>query len=330
MKEISRMLAWTAICAVFLAATAPAAAAADAYANFPEKPVRFIVPFPPGALNDFLGRVLAAKLSETWKRSTVVDNRAGGNTIIGTDMAAKAPPDGYTLFLCSFATAVNQSLYAKLPYDPNKDFAFVTLVASSPYILVVQASLPAKSLAELVTLARAKPGQINYGSTGNGGTSNLMGEMLKSMAKIDLVHVPYKGLAPVISDMLGGQINMSFGSYSTVSPHLKSARLRGLAVTSVKRSAYTPDMPSIAESGYPGYEADPWWGITVPAGTARALIARLNRDIVRVLQAPDVMDKLQGAGIEIVTSTPERFAAYFASEVVRWGKVVREAGVKAD
>lgn len=315
---------------VMLALSGAAVAASTALDNYPEKPIRFIVPFPPGALNDFLGRVLAAKLSETWKRQAVVDNRAGGNTIIGTEMAANAPPDGYTLFLCSFATAVNQSLYAKLPYDANKDFAFVTLLASTPYILIVQPSLPAKSVAELVALAKAKPGQLNYGSTGNGGTSNLMGEMLKSMAKIDLVHVPYKGLAPVITDMLGGQINMSFGSYSTVGPHLKTGRLRPLAVTSAKRSSYTPELPSIAESGYPGYEADPWWGITVPAGTPKPLIARLNADFIRILQTQDVRDKLQAAGIEIITSTPERFAAYFKSEAARWSKVVKEAGVKAD
>ena len=246
-------------------AAAPAASE-RAIERYPEKPIRFIVPFPPGALNDYLGRMLAAKFTENWGKQMVVDNRAGGSTIIGTEMAAKAAPDGYTLLLCSVALAVNQTLFPKLPYNTDKDLAFVSMVAATPYLVVVQPSLPVKSLQDLVALAKAKPGQLNYGSTGNGGTSNLMGEMLKTMAKIDIVHIPYKGLAPALTDMMGGQINMAFGGYSTVGELWKSGRLRAIAVTSAKRSPYTPDLPTIAESGYPGYEATPWWGLAVASG----------------------------------------------------------------
>ena len=281
--------------------------------RYPEKPIRFIVPFPPGALNDYLGRLLATKFTENWGKQMVVDNRAGGSTIIGTEMAAKSPPDGYTLLLCSVALAVNQTLFPKLPYNTDKDLAFVSMIAATPYLVVVQPSLPVKTLQDLVALAKAKPGQLNYGSTGNGGTSNLMGEMLKTMAKIDMVHIPYKGLAPALTDMMGGQINVAFGGYSTVGELWKSGRVRAIAVTSAKRSPYTPDMPTIAESGYP-----------------KPIVAKLNAEVHRIMKSPDVTEQMKSRAIEVWVSTPEELAAYYQKEVLRWASVVKTSQIKAE
>jgi len=298
--------------------------------RYPEKPIRFIVPFPPGALNDYLGRLLATKFTENWGKQMVVDNRAGGSTIIGTEMAAKSPPDGYTLLLCSVALAVNQTLFPKLPYNTDKDLAFVSMIAATPYLVVVQPSLPVKTLQDLVALAKAKPGQFNYGSTGNGGTSNLMGEMLKTMAKIDMVHIPYKGLAPALTDMMGGQINVAFGGYSTVGELWKSGRVRAIAVTSAKRSPYTPDLPTIAESGYPGYEATPWWGLAVAAGTPKPVVAKLTAEVHRIMRSPDVTEQMKSRAIEVWVSTPEELAAYYQKEVLRWASVVKTSFIKAE
>ena len=298
--------------------------------RYPEKPIRFIVPFPPGALNDYLGRLLATKFTENWGKQMVVDNRAGGSTIIGTEMAAKSPPDGYTLLLCSVALAVNQTLFPKLPYNTDKDLAFVSMIAATPYLVVVQPSLPVKTLQDLVALAKAKPGQLNYGSTGNGGTSNLMGEMLKTMAKIDMVHIPYKGLAPALTDMMGGQINVAFGGYSTVGELWKSGRVRAIAVTSAKRSPYTADLPTIAESGYPGYEATPWWGLAVAAGTPKPIVAKLNTEVHRIMKSPDVTEQMKSRAIEVWVSTPEELAAYYQKEVLRWASVVKTSHIKAE
>ncbi len=321
----------SAVLAAALLVTDPAHAAAPlAPERYPEKPIRFIVPFPPGALNDYLGRLLATKFTESWGKQMVVDNRAGGSTIIGTEMAAKATPDGYTLLLCSVALAVNQTLFPKLPYNVDRDLRFVSMIAATPYLLVVQPAMPVKNLQELVALARAKPGALNYASTGNGGTSNLMGEMLKTMAKIDVVHIPYKGLAPALTDMMGGQINMAFGGYSTVGQLWKSGRLRAIAVTSAKRSPYTPEVPTIAESGYPGYEATPWWGLAVAAGTPKPIIAKLNAEIHRIMKSPDVTEQMQSRAIEVWLSTPEELAQYYQKEVVRWANVVKTSQIKAE
>ena len=315
---------------VILAVTALSVAAPAMAQQFPSKPIRFIVPFPPGALNDYLGRLLATKFTENWGKQMVVDNRAGGSTIIGTEMAAKSPPDGYTLLLCSVALAVNQTLFPKLPYNTDKDLTFVSMIAATPYLMVVQPSLPVKTLQDLVALAKAKPGQLNYGSTGNGGTSNLMGEMLKTMAKIDMVHIPYKGLPPALTDMMGGQINVAFGGYSTVGELWKSGRVRAIAVTSAKRSPYTPDLPTIAESGYPGYEATPWWGLAVAAGTPKPIVAKLNTEVHRIMKSPDVTEQMKSRAIEVWVSTPEELAAYYQKEVLRWASVVKTSLIKAE
>ncbi len=325
-----RNASFIATLALLLIGNAAGAAAPAGAERYPEKPMRFIVPFPPGALNDYLGRLLAAKFSENWGKQMVVDNRAGGSTIIGTEMAAKSPPDGYTLLLCSVALAVNQTLFPKLPYNTDRDLAFVSMVAATPYLLVVQPQMPVKTLQDLVALAKAKPGQLNYGSTGNGGTSNLMGEMLKTMAKIDIVHIPYKGLAPALTDMMGGQINIAFGGYSTVGELWKSGRLRAIAFTSAKRSPYTPDLPTIAESGYPGYEATPWWGLAVPAGTPKPIIAKINAEVRHIMKSPDVLEQMKSRAIEVWVSTPEELTAYYQKEVARWANVVKTSHIKAE
>lgn len=298
--------------------------------NFPNRPLRFIVTFPPGALNDMIARTLSPRLADIWGKQVVVDNRPGAGTIIGTEMGAKAPPDGHTLLLAAISHAINPSVYAKLPYDSVRDFAPVSYIASSPYILIVHPAVAAKSVKEFVALAKAKPGGLTYGSTGTGGSSHLMGVMLNMMAGTNTVHVPYKGLAPAITDLMSGQIQYSFGSYSTVGPHLKSGRMRGIAVTSAKRSASTPELPTIAEEGYPGYEAIPWWGIMVPAATPRPIVMRINADTLKALQAPDVKERFAAQGLEITGTTPEQFSAFLNAEIKRWAKVVKEANVKPD
>lgn len=306
------------------------ALSADAAQSFPNRPVRFIVTFPPGALNDLIARTLAPRLTDLWGRQVVVDNRPGGGTLIGTELGARAPADGHTLLLAAISHAINPGVYAKLPYDSVRDFSPVSHIASSPYILVLHPAVAAKSVRDFVALAKGKPGTLSYGTTGTGGSSHLMGVMLNMMAGIDTIHVPYKGLAPALTDLISGQIHYSFGSWSTVGPHIKSGRLRGIAVTSTKRVPTTPDLPSIAEAGYPHYEAIPWWGILVPAATPRPIVARINVDVVKALQAPDVRERFVAQGLEIVGSTPDQFGALLNSEMRRWAAVVRQAGIKPE
>jgi tripartite-type tricarboxylate transporter receptor subunit TctC len=314
---------------VLLCALALAATAADAQ-NFPARPVRFIVTYPPGALNDLIARTLSPQLASLWHQQVIVDNRPGGGTLIGSELAARAAPDGHTLLLVAIAHAMNPSVYAKLPYDSVRDFAPVSQIASSPYILITNPAVPAKSVKELVALAKTKPGQLTYGSTGTGGSSHLMGVMLGMMANVDIVHVPYKGLAPALTDMIGGQIQFGFGSYSTVGQHIKANRLRALAVTSAKRSPATPELPTIAEEGYPGYEAIPWWGVLLPAATPKSLVARINADIVTALKAQEVRERFAAQGVDAVGSSPAEFAAYINAEIARWSKVVKAAGIKPE
>jgi tripartite-type tricarboxylate transporter receptor subunit TctC len=301
-----------------LAVTAAVPARAQSADNFPSRPVRFIVPFAPGAANDLIARALGSKLSEIWSQTVVVDNRPGGNTVIGSDLVARA------------AHVLNPAVIAKLPYDSVRDFSMIALTGQAPFVLVINTSLPAKNVKDLVALAKAKPGVLTYGSTGSGGTSHLMGELLKSMAGIDVIHVPYKGLAPALTDVIGGQIQYSFGSWSTVGPFVKAGKLRALAVTSEKRSAITPDLPSIAESGFKGYDATPWWGIVGPRGMTRQMVNRINADINKAMASAEMKERFGAQGIEIVTGTPEQFAALVKSEIARWAAIVKNAGIKAD
>ncbi len=304
--------------------------AADTTGDYPNRSVRFIVPYTPGAINDFVARLVAQKLTEAWGKQVVVDNRAGGGTLIGTDLVAKANPDGYTMLLVPTAFAINVSLYPKLPYDTLRDFAPVTQIGSGPYLMVCAPQLPARNVKELVALAKAKPGTLSYASTGSGGSAHLMGELLKANAGIDMQHIPYKGLAPGLTDVMSAQVSCTFGTQVAVGAQVKAGRLRALAITSNVRSKAAPDVPTIAEAGYPDYHATGWWGVVLPAATLKSIVAKQHADIVRLLNLPDVRDKLEVQGVEISATTPEQFAKFIRDEIVRWGKAVKLSGAKPD
>jgi len=299
--------------------------------SFPVKPVRVITPFTAGSAIDTLARVVGQKLGDTWGQQVVIDNRIGANGIIGTEAAAKAPPDGYTVYLGNISTlAVNPHLYLKLPYDALRDFAPVTLAATIPVVLVVHPSLPVKSVRELIALAKAHPGQLNYASGGTGSAQHLPMEMLRVDTGINIVHVPYKGLGPAFSDVLGGQVPMMFTGVSNVVPYMKTGRLRVLAIGSPRRSATLPDVPTVAEAGVPGFDFDSWTGYLVPVGTPRELIVKLHADITRTLVAPEVRDKLVTLGFDLVGGTPEAFATLIRNDIARFGKLIKAAGIKAE
>lgn len=303
-----------------------------AYAqSYPNKPVRMVVPFPPGGTTDILARAVGQKLSESWGQQVLIDNRPGAGGNIGTDIVAKSAPDGYTLLMGTVGThSINASLYGKLPFDPIKDFAPVTLVASVPNVLVVNSTVDAKSVKELIALAKSKPGQLTFASSGNGTSIHLAGELFKTMTGTAMLHIPYKGSAPAITDLLGGQTNMMFDNLPSAMPHIKSGKLRALAVTSVSRSPASPDTPTIAESGIPGYEASSWFGVLAPAGTPKDVIARIHADIVKALNTPEIKERLSGQGAEPVGNTPEQFAQHIKSETIKWAKVVKDSGAKVD
>lgn len=295
---------------------------------YPVKPIRFVVPFTPGAINDFMARTIGQKLAESWGQQVIVDNRPGAGTIIGTDIVAKSASDGYTLLLASTAFAINVTLYPKLPFDVVRDFAPVARIGSAPLVLVASPQLPAKNVQELVALAKVKPGGISYGSTGTGGSAHLMGEMFKAMAGIDVVHVPYKGLAPALIDVIAGRVNFTFGSYLAVNSHIKAGRVRAFAVTGKARSRVLPDVPAISEAGYPGYDATAWWGIVVPAHTPDAVLGKLNAEVVRVLDSSQVRDLMLAQGVEVAPTTSGEFGKFIAAEIVSWGKAVKQSGAK--
>ena len=313
-------------------ATAFAASAASALAQpYPSQPIKMIVPFTAGGTTDILARTIGQKLGEAWKQPVIVENKPGAGGNIGADTVAKAKPDGYTLLMGTIGTqAINQSLYAKMPYDAAKDFAPITLVAIVPNVLLVHPSVPAKNVAELVALAKSKPGQLNFASSSTGGSPHLSGEMFKQMTGTDIVHVPYKGSAPAITDLLGGQVSMMFDNLPSGLPHVQGGKLRALAVTSAKRSPAAPDIPTIAESGVTGYEVDSWFGILAPAGTPKEIVAKLNAEIVKILQMPDVKERLAAQGAVPVGNTPEQFAEHIARETAKWAKVVKTSGAKVD
>ena len=312
-----------------LAILAPhAAAAADAY---PAKPVRFVVAFPPGGGTDIIARSIAQKLAERIAQQVVVDNRPGAGGNIGTDMVAKSAPDGYTLLMGSAGPlAINASLFGKMPFDPIKDLAPVTLAASTPNVLLVHPALRAATLKELIALAKARPGEINFASSGHGTPAHLAGELFNLMAGVEMVHVPYKGAAPALADLLGGQVQIMFSTMPPALPHVRDGKLRALAVTSAKRSPAAPELPTVDETALPGFEANTWHGVVVPAGTPGAIVARLNREIVAILHLPDVVERFSSQGAEALGSTPEEFAAYIKSETLKWAKVVRDSGAKAE
>ncbi|HZN26932.1 MAG TPA: tripartite tricarboxylate transporter substrate binding protein [Burkholderiales bacterium] len=319
------MIRFTSACAItVLAALAPTnAAAADAY---PSRPIRFIVPFPPGGGNDIVGRLVAVKLGERLGQQVVVDNRGGAGGTVGTDITAKAPPDGYTLLVNNISLAVNHTLFTKLPYDTLKDLAPVSLIGRQPNVVVVHPGLPAKSMRELLDLARAKPGQLNYGSGGNGTASHLATEMLKLMTRTDIVHVPYKGLGPALTDLIGGRLEVIISTLASALPQLKAGKLRPLAVTTARRSSFFPDLPTMHEAGVKGYEFSTWYGLLVPAGTPQAIVDRLNQETRKAVGTPAVAEQFVAQGLEPAASSPHEFGAYLRSEVAKWGKVIRASG----
>ena len=317
-----------ALAASLAAALAPVAFAQPAY---PTKPIRIVVPFPPGGTTDILARAAAQKMTEAWKEQAVVDNRPGAGGNIGAELVAKAPADGYTLLMGTVGThAINASLYAKMPYDHVKDFAPVILVAAVPNVLVVHPSVPATTVAELIAYAKANPGKLNFASSGSGTSIHLAGELFKVMAGVQMTHVPYKGSAPAIADLLGGQVQLMFDNLPSALPQIRAGKLRALAVTSSQRAAALPDVPTIAESGLPGYEASSWFGLLAPAGTPADIVAKINGEVARWLASPEAKEKLLAQGANAAGGTPEDFARHIATETAKWQKVVRESGAKVD
>jgi len=315
--------------AAALCVCAHAAAQSDV-ASYPNRPIRFVVPFLAGGPSDVLARTLGVKMNQDWSQAVVVDNRAGAAGIIGADLVAKSAPDGYTLLMAQVGDTISMSLYSKLPYNFERDFAPITLVGFTPFILVVHPALSAKKVQELIALAKAKPGGLTFASGGTGVASHLAGELFKSTAGIDIVHVPYKGQAPATADLLGGQVSFMFNNPITSLPHVRAGKMRALAVSTAKRFSGLPDVPTVAESGFPGFDVGFWLGTLAPAGTPRAVIGKLNAEMVRILRVPDVIERLGAMGVEIVGSTPEEFARVIRADVVKWGKVVRDSGAKAD
>lgn len=324
MYERRRILAW--LCAAVLGA-GPVFAQSDAY---PLRSVRLVVPFPPGGFNDQLARILGQKLHEAWGQTVVVENRPGGGSQIGTQAVATAAPDGYTLLIASFAFAVNPALYAKLPYDTLRDFTPVVLCAATPNLLVVGREVPVKSLKELLALAKSKPGDLAYASAGIGSSNHLSMEMLKARAGIDLIHVPYKGSAPAVIDVVGGRVQAMFDNAPNVLPQVQSGKLRALAVTSPRRFALMPELPTVAESGIREFEVSVWFGIVAPGRTPQPVIDRINKDINRILLLPDVQSTFRLQGVEPIGGTPEQFAVHLRNQMAKWSGVVKEAGIRLD
>lgn len=299
--------------------------------NYPAKPIRFYTPYPPGGTTDILARIFGAKMHEAWGQPVVIEAKPGAGGNIGADYVAKSPPDGYTILMgASGPLAINASLFSKLPYDPAKDFAPVVLSASVPLVLVTHPSLPVRNVKEFIALMKARPGQFNYASAGPGSPQHLTAEMFKFMAKVEMAHIPYKGSGPAIVDLIGGQIPFAFESMIPILPHVKSGKLRGLAVTSTARSPVLPEISTVAESGVPGFESIAWYGVVAPAGTPKEIVAKLNAEMVKIANLPDIRQRLIEMGSPPVAGTPDQFGALIKSEIPKWGKVVKQANVSLD
>lgn len=297
---------------------------------FPSKPIRLVVPYPPGGGSDTIVRPIAHSLSEALKQQVIVDNRGGANGNIGMELAAKAPPDGHTVvFALNAQLAINPALYKKIAYDPIKDFEPITLLATGPYVLVVHPSLPARTLKELIALARTRPGQITYASSGNGSGGHLAIELLNGMAKVKMLHVPYKGGGPALVDLLAGNVQVLFSTWVAGKPHIDSGRIRALAVSTARRLPGV-DIPTVAEAGLPGYDAGAWYAFLAPAGTPKDIVARLNAEILRAANRPEIKKVLAQAALDPIGSTPEELGKFMKSELVKWAKVVKEANVQVD
>jgi tripartite-type tricarboxylate transporter receptor subunit TctC len=318
-------LKWLATAAI---AAVPLSVAA---ADYPARAIRMVVPFPAGGTTDILGRIAGQKITEALSQQVIIDNRGGAGGNSGTEMVAKAPPDGYTLLTDPGSTlTINPHAYSKLGFDPVKDFAPITILAEVPNILEVHPALPVKNVKELIALAKSKPGQINYASTGAGQSTHLSMELFKSMAHIDINHIPYKGSAPALVDLIGGQVTVMFDNMPTSLPHVKAGKLRALAVSTARRSFALPELPTVAESGLPGFEVSVWFAVLAPAATPRDIVQKLNAVLVKALQSPDVKQRLAEQGAEPVGNTPEQFAATIQRDLAKWAKVVKDANVKLD
>jgi tripartite-type tricarboxylate transporter receptor subunit TctC len=299
--------------------------------SYPNKTVRMIVPFPAGGATDIVARLVAQKLAEAWSQQVIVDNRGGAAGTIGSDLAAKAPPDGYTLLVGTSSThAIAQSLYAKLPYDSVRDFVPIVGLATSTITLSAHPSVPAKNVKELIALAKAKPDALSFASSGAGGVSHLIGEMFKSQAGIQMLHVPYKGDAPALADLVGGQVSLEFGTAVSFLPYIQSGKLKALAVTGAKRSPVLPDVPTVAESGLKGFEALQWYGLFAPKGTPAEIVARINGETLKAVRTPELKDRLAKLASEMLPGTPEEFAAFQKAEISKWAKVVKASGAHID
>jgi tripartite-type tricarboxylate transporter receptor subunit TctC len=316
-----------ALAAALLVVAAPVVLGQAAY---PTKPVRLVVPFPAGGTTDILARAAAQKLSEAWRQQVIVDNRPGAAGNIGAELVAKSAPDGYTLLMGTVGThAINASLYAKMPYDHVKDFAPVILVAGVPNVLVVNPQLPVNTVPELIAYAKANPGKLNFASSGSGTSIHLSGELFKTMTGVQMTHVPYKGSAPALTDLIGGQVQLMFDNLPSSLAFIKAGKLRAIAVTSTTRAAALPDTPAVADT-VPGFEASSWFGILAPAGTPREIVTKINGEISKWLASPDAKEKLAAQGADVAGGTPEDFAKHIQTETAKWAKVVKESGAKVD
>jgi len=318
-------------CCLLITVATLLATAIPAWAQqYPVRPIRLVVPFPPGGGTDTMARVVAPKLSEFLGQQVVAENRGGAGANIGAEVAAKSAPDGYTLMLATITNAIGASLYSRLNYDLVRDFAPITRLATTPHILVVHPSVPVRTVKEFVALAKAKPGELAYSSSGSGSAAHLAGELFNSLTGVKTTHVPYKGGGPSMIALVGGEVSVAFATMPSAIGYVRSGRLRGIAVTTERRSPSTPELPTIAETGVTGYEAGSWYGLSAPAGTSKEIIARLHAETIKVVGLPDVKERLFNAGFEIVTSTPEQFAAFTRNEIQKWGKIVKAAGLKVD
>jgi len=321
-----KMSIWAALLA---AAGLHAGAQAQAQ-TFPSRPVRIVVPFAPGGATDALARAMAQKMSESWGQPVVVENKPGAAGNIGTEFVARAPADGYTMLMAINSHAINASLYSKLGYDPIKDFQPVSLFAIAPNVLAAHPSLPANTVQELIKLAQARPGEISYGSAGSGSGSHLAGALFANLAGVQMTHVPYKGVTPAVTDLIGGQISLSFSVYSVVDPHIKAGKLKAIAVTSAKRSPYAPTLPTVAESGLKGFDVVSWFGLLVPATTPKEVVAKIHDEVARIAKLPDVKEKFASQGIDLVGNTPTEFADFIKQDWAVWDKVIKSTGIKME
>jgi tripartite-type tricarboxylate transporter receptor subunit TctC len=317
---------------VLTAAAAAAVIGSPAYAqnDYPNKPVHIIVPFPAGSATDVLARTIGQKLTEKWNQGVIVENKPGAGGNLGTEIAAQASPDGYTILMGTVANAISATLYKKLNYDFLKDFAPVTMVATTPLVLVANPKFPANNVNEVISYAKAHPGQVNFSSGGTGTSNHLAGEMFKSMTGVNMVHVPYKGTPAAYTDLLAGQVSLMFDNIVAVMPHIKSGKLKPIAVTTAERVPTLPNVPTVSESGVPGFNAVSWIGAMVPAGTPKNIINKINTDMVAVLRMPDVQEKLAASGAELKPSTPEQLAEHIRKEIDKWGKAVNASGARVD